>query len=189
VARQLLLILFALAFAHKEFPMIAKQITTAIGVFSDARQAQEAVRALKQAGFRDDQIGLASPHPEEGAQVRAAHAAEGATAGVVTGAGAGALWALGIAAGVLPGVGPVVAGGLLTSVLASAVGGAVVAGLAGTLIGLGISEEDARYYEGEFLAGRTIVSVQAEGRAAEAWAILERCAASRSAKESRDANA
>jgi hypothetical protein len=159
----------------------AKQITTAIGVFADAGQAREAVRALKRAGFRDDQIGVASPHA--GGEERAVHAAEGAAAGVAGGAGVGALWALGIAAGVLPGIGPVVAGGLLGSVLATAVGGAVVAGLAGALVGLGVPEEEARYYEGEFLAGRTIVTVQAEGRAAEAWSILQSHAASRRPRE------
>jgi hypothetical protein len=159
--------------------MIAKEITSAIGIFADADRAREAVRALKQAGFADDQIGVASPHAGGHAEGLAAHAAEGALAGAATGAGAGALWALGIAAGVLPGIGPVIAGGLLASVLASAAGGAVVAGLAGTLVGLGLPEEEARYYEDQFLQGRTIVTVQAEGRAAEAWTILERHAASR----------
>jgi hypothetical protein len=163
--------------------MLTKQITAAIGVFPDAERARQAVAALKQAGFRDDEIGVASPHTETHAELRAAHAAEGAMAGVAAGAGAGALWALGIAAGVLPGIGPVVAGGLLGSILASAVGGAVTAGVAGALIGLGIPEEEARYYEDEFLAGRTIVTVQALGRAAEAWAILERYTASRRPQE------
>jgi hypothetical protein len=156
-----------------------KQITTAIGIFSDADRARQAVAALKQAGFTDDQIGVASPQAEPHGNGRAVHAAEGAAIGATGGAGIGALWALGIAAGVLPGIGPVIAGGLLASVLASAVGGAVVTGLAGTLVGLGIPEDQAQHYEDEFLAGRTIVTVQAEGRAAEAWSILERCSATR----------
>jgi hypothetical protein len=159
--------------------MTTKQITSAIGIFADADTARQAVHALKQAGFRDDQIGVASPQAEGHAEGRATHAAEGAAVGAATGAGAGALWALGIAAGVLPGIGPVIAGGLLASVLASAAGGVAVGGLAGTLVGLGVPEEEARDYEAEFLAGRTIVTVQAEGRAAEAWAILDRHAASR----------
>jgi len=161
--------------------MTAKQITAAIGVFSDANRARAAVRALKEAGFRDDQVGLLTPEHEgahaESSDGRATHAAEGAVAGAAAGAGAGALWALGIAAGVLPGIGPAIAGGLLASVVASALGGAAVAGVVGALVGLGIPEEEAHYYEGEFKAGRSLVAVQAEGRALEAWAILREHAA------------
>ena len=97
--------------------------------------------------------------------------------GAVAGAGTGALWALGISAGLVSGIGPAVAGGLLASVLASAAGTAAVGGVVGALVGLGIPEDEASYYEAEFQAGRTLVSVQSMGRAAEAWDILERCAA------------
>jgi hypothetical protein len=56
--------------------------------------------------------------------------------------------------------------------LANAVGGAAVGGLLGALIGLGIPQEDARYYEEELHSGRTLITVLSEGRAAEAAAIL-----------------
>jgi hypothetical protein len=46
-------------------------------------------------------------------------------------------------------------------VLASAATGAAATGLAGALIGLGIPDEDAEYYEEEFKRGLTIVSVDA----------------------------
>lgn len=72
----------------------------------------------------------------------------------------------------MPVIGPVIAGGILASVLASAVGGAAIAGLVGALVGLGIPEEDAHFYQGEFEAGRTIVTVKAEGRYDDAWKIL-----------------
>ena len=62
----------------------------------------------------------------------------------------------------------------LVSVLASAVSGAVIAGIAGALIGLGIPEEEATYYEGEFKSGRTLVTVQAPGRYEEVRDILRR---------------
>jgi hypothetical protein len=152
--------------------MTTKPQTAAIGIFSDPRRAQDAVLALKRAGFRDDQIGVLSPNATEDAPGGGTHAVEGAAVGVAAGAGVGALWALGIAAGVLPGIGPVIAGGLLASVLASAAGGAAIAGVVGALVGLGIPEEEAGYYEGELGAGRTLVAVQAEGRATEAWSIL-----------------
>jgi uncharacterized protein (TIGR02271 family) len=46
--------------------------------------------------------------------------------------------------------------------------------LAGTLIGLGMSKEEAEFYEGEFKSGRTIVTVTANGRESEALNILRR---------------
>jgi uncharacterized protein (TIGR02271 family) len=158
--------------------LTAKQRPTVVAVCHDPSRAQEAVRDLKQAGFRDDQIGVVAHHTETagdaGTKEKGSHVAEGAVAGVAAGAGVGALWALGIAAGFLPVIGPVIAGGLLASVLASAAGGAAIAGIVGALVGLGIPEEEAHYYEGEFKSGRTIVTVKADGRSGEAWAVLHR---------------
>ena len=54
----------------------------------------------------------------------------------------------------------------------NAAAGAAVIGLVGALVGLGIPEEDARYYESEVRGGRYLVSVAADSREAEAWAIL-----------------
>jgi len=102
------------------------------------------------------------------------HAEDGAVVGALTGAGVGALVGLGILAGVIPAIGPVIAGGALASLLANAAGGAAIVGLVGTLIGLGIPEEDAQFYESELKAGRTVVTVQAGNRIEEARAILYR---------------
>jgi len=164
----------------KRNAITSKNSRPVVGVFNDASHAQEAVRDLKQAGFTDDQIGVVSQGKGIAKRAKTANgkkgsrAAEGAAAGVAAGASVGALWALGIAAGVLPVIGPVIAGGLLASVLASAAGGAAIAGVVGALVGLGIPEDEARYYEGEFQAGRTLVTVRADGRSDEAWAILNR---------------
>ncbi len=152
---------------------------TVVGVFTDPSQAQQAVAELKREGFRDDQIGVVG---RDGSGAGTAgvkesgpsKAGEGAAIGAATGAGVGALWALGIVAGVLPAIGPAIAGGILASVLASAAGGAAIAGVAGALIGLGIPEEEARHYEGEVKAGRTLVTVKADGRYDEARVILRR---------------
>lgn len=152
---------------------------TVVGVFHNQREAQEAIRDLKAAGFTDNDIGLISHH-DDGDHAHTVHdehgnkAGEGAAVGAATGAGVGALWAVGIAAGMLPAIGPVVAGGVLGSVLASAAGGAVAAGIAGALAGLGIPEEEADYYENEFSAGRTLVTVKGSTRRDEAWSILQR---------------
>jgi len=153
--------------------------TTAVGVFTDRQRAQQAVNDLRKAGFREDQIGIAG---RDGESVSGAHevqgtgnnAAVGATAGVATGAGVGALWGMGIIAGLLPAIGPAIAGGTLMAILSSAAAGAAAAGLVGGLIGMGIPEEEANYYDSEFQAGRIIVTVNSDGRYDEAVAILHR---------------
>jgi len=72
----------------------------------------------------------------------------------------------------MPAIGPAIAGGLLASLLASAAAGAAAGSLLGALVALGLSEEEARYYEGEFSSGRTIVTVRTRGRYDEAARIL-----------------
>jgi hypothetical protein len=153
---------------------------TAVGVFASREQAQEALDALRRAGFPDQHLGLISPESpvlkehhhglehdptmsrwEEGAEV-------GAAAGAATGLG----WGLAVAAGFLPAVGPVIAGGTLMALIASAGAGAAAGTLLGGLIGFGIPEDDAAYFDEEFRAGRTLVTVQTGSRYSEARAIL-----------------
>src|SRR5207248_5845370 len=75
---------------------------------------------------------------------------------------------------IIPGFGPAIAGGILTATIGGVVIGAAAGGLFGALIGLGVPEEEARYYEGEFQSGRTLVTVKADGRQQEAYNILHR---------------
>jgi hypothetical protein len=150
--------------------------TTVVGVFEDRTHAQQAVDELRREGFREDEIGVVARDglPETTTGEVPSQWEEGATAGAVAGAGLGGLWALGIAAGLLPAVGPVIAGGLLASILASAAGAAAVGGLLGALIGMGVPEDEAEYYHGEFEAGRTLVTVKVDGRYDQAVGILRR---------------
>ena len=150
---------------------------TIVGVFRTHTDAQRAVRELKDAGFTDEQIGITHQHEDAEGYAKQHEddetmAGEGAAAGAAVGAGTGALWALGIAAGMLPAVGPIIAGGILASVAASAAGAAAAGGLIGALIGLGIPEDEAEYYHSELKEGRTIVTVKAHDRTADAWRIL-----------------
>ena len=153
--------------------------STVIGVFEDRRQADAAISELRKAGFREDQIGVASRQAEgEAATTTTGEQGTkwetGAITGALAGAGLGGLVGLGILAGVIPVIGPVIAGGTLAVILANAAGGAAIGGLLGALTGAGIPEEEARYYQGEFEAGRTLVTVTADGRYDEAVAILRR---------------
>lgn len=166
--------------------MAAKNRNTVVGVFRDEENARNAIRALKEAGFTEEQIGLIHSTGEQtGTAARAkgdfdgdrdegeTYAGEGAAAGLATGAGVGALWGLGILAGVLPAIGPAIAGGTLAVLLSSAAAGAAAAGIAGALIGLGMTKEEAEYYESEVRAGRAIVTVNAGTRWSEARNIME----------------
>ncbi len=159
------------------------QKSTVVGVFEDRLQADRAVDELRRAGFRDDQIGVAMRHDAGDVAVGdmtdtvdadGSAAGTGAITGVLTGLGLGALAGLGVLSGVIPVIGPAIAGGTLGIILSNAAVGAGVGGLVGALVGAGIPEEHAHYYQGEFEAGRTIVTVQADGRADEAKAALRR---------------
>lgn len=148
---------------------------TVIGVFHSTREAQQAVRELKAAGFDDSQIGFAA-QDREGSyeeQTEGNKAGKGAAVGAATGLGAGALWGLGIVAGILPAIGPVIAGGALAAVAASAAGTAAAGGVVGALVGMGIPEEEAKYYESQFNEGRTLVTVHAKQRFVDAHRILD----------------
>ena len=159
------------------------QKSTIVGVFDDRLQADRAIDELRGAGFSDAQIGVAMRYDAGSATMGDAadavdtgetNAGTGAVTGVVAGLGLGALAGLGVLSGIIPVVGPAIAGGTLGVILSNAAVGAGVGGLVGALVGAGIPEDEARYYHDEFEAGRTIVTVQAEGRADDAMTIFRR---------------
>jgi len=162
--------------------MAFAQRSVVVGVFHDRAQADQAVADLMKAGFTRDQIGVAMRHDQnlgttETGTAEAGegtHAGEGALTGVLTGLGLGALAGLGVLSGVIPVIGPAIAAGTLGVIVSNAAAGAGLVGLVGALIGAGMPEEEAKFYQGEFESGRTIVTVHADGRADEATAILRR---------------
>jgi uncharacterized protein (TIGR02271 family) len=148
------------------------------GVFETKARAEQAVADLKAAGFDDDKIGMVYRNADgetvkEGA-ADDTYAGEGAGIGAAAGAIGGAAAGAAIVAGMITPIGPVLALGTLGTILVNAAGGAAIAGLAGALIGWGIPEEDAEFYENEVKGGRYLVTVEANGREAEARGILHR---------------
>jgi len=155
-----------------------KKHNAVIGVFESKARADKAVADLKAAGFDEDKIGMIY-RDAEGKTVKTGaadetYAEEGAAAGAVAGAAGGALVGAGILAGVIPVIGPVLALGTLGTILVNAAGGAAIIGLTGALIGWGIPEEDAEFYENEVKSGRYLVTVEANGRALEAREVMHR---------------
>jgi hypothetical protein len=157
---------------------VANQRTTLVAAFADRLEAERAVDELEQAGFGPEDIGYAirgsdAVHGGMITDTQGAKDRRGAVAGMATGAGLGAV--LGAAAALLiPGVGPVVAGGVLAMAFGGAIAGTAVGGIFGAMTGLGVSEEEARFYEREFHSGRAIVAVKSGPRAADAAAILRK---------------
>src|SRR5919197_6257901 len=160
--------------------------TTIACTFDNRTDAERAINALKDAGFTGDQIGIALRDQKAQGQMAEQTGTRAAT-GAATGAAGGGLlggltgFLVGIGALAIPGIGPVVAGGALATALGIAGGtaaagagiGAAAGGLVGGLVGLGIPEEEAKYFESGFRSGRTLVTVNAgTGRATEAVDVL-----------------
>jgi len=140
--------------------------TTTVGVFESRAAAEKAVAELRTQGYQDDQIGLVARNAEGKTVKTDGHgdtmAEEGAVAGAAVGAGAMALGSLAVSLGVIPVIGPILAVGPLAAALISGAAGAAAGGLTGALVGWGIPEEDAAYYESEVQAGRYLVTVTGE---------------------------
>jgi uncharacterized membrane protein len=159
---------------------VAEQDTTGrtvVGMFTNRHDAEAAIRELKAADFRDDQIGVALQNREEQADLMettaSRSAAEGAAKGAVSGSLVGGLIGL-LGSLLVPGVGPIVVGGVLASTLTGAGIGAATGGIIGALVALGVPETDARHFDEGLRSGRTLVAVGAGARTPEALVILDR---------------
>ena len=71
-------------------------------------------------------------------------------------------WLVGIGSIAIPGVGPFIAAGPIMAALAGLGAGGVVGGVAGTLIGAGIPEYEAKRYEGRIKKGGILISVHCD---------------------------
>ena len=156
-----------------------QQRSAVVGVFEHRGPALRAAEELRQAGFADEDIGVVVRHgdvsdnPDTPKGDTGTRMEEGAVGGVVAGGVAGGVLGA-LATLLIPGVGPVAAAGMLAATLGGAALGATTGGLLGALIGMGIPEEEAKTYEREFLAGRTLLTVRAGSRYSEAIGILRR---------------
>jgi hypothetical protein len=144
---------------------------TVVALFENQADAEQAIRDLKQAGFPKEAIGVvlrdpayareAAPPPDT-----TPFPGEIASGGVVGGGILGGVVGLlaGVGALALPGVGPVIAGGVLVTSLTGAGLGAAAGGVLGALIGLGIPDVSARYFEAGVRRGSVLVTVDAGAR-------------------------
>ena len=136
------------------------QYRRAVGLFSTRAEAEQAMYRLRDSGFQMDRISVVAksgkglrdlttnqdydPNQSQEDQAKGG-AGAGATAGAVTGGAIGLIGSLGILA--IPGVGAAAeVGFLLANTLLGSGIGAVSGGLLGALVGWGVPEERANYY-------------------------------------------
>lgn len=162
-----------------------REYRRAVGLFSNRREAEAALHRLRDTGFDMDHISIVAksgeglrdlggndydPSKSDAEQAKGG-AGAGATAGAVTGGAIGLIGSLGVLA--IPGVGAAAEVGFLlgNTLLGSGIG-AAGGGLVGALIGWGVPEERANYYndrvynENDYLV--MVEGTEAEIRAAEA---------------------
>ncbi|WP_322905929.1 general stress protein [Paenibacillus campi] len=151
-----------------------------IGVFITEDQALQAVRDLRQAGFKERDISVLAQNPgdaaaierETGVDIEAQRQA-GMSETTVFGGLAGML--AGFATFAIPGVGPLLAIGPIASMFTGALFGAGAGGLLGALIGYGLSEEEANRYQDQLGQGNILILVaEATGRTEDIYDIFRR---------------
>jgi hypothetical protein len=146
-----------------------------IALFEERAGAERAIRDLKDAGFRNEQIGAATQDqlPTPSLADEGSNGSGEAAAGALTGGVLGGLLGL-ISSLLVPGVGPLIVGGILASTIMGLGVGAATGGIIGALVGLGVPQEDAQYFDAGLRRGMTLVTVNATEKAEAALAILER---------------
>jgi len=150
---------------------------TVAAIFDSRDDAEDAINALKDASFRGQDIGLVARNRDEAsalADATGTKAGEGAATGAVAGGLLGGLggFLAGIGALAIPVVGPVIAAGAFATALTGAAVGAGIGAIAGALIGMGIPEDEAKWYDERVRGGGWLVTVTSPERYDEARAIL-----------------
>ncbi len=146
---------------------MAGKNTAVFGIYRDYAGVENAVDALKEAGYRNTDISVLFPEnagTKDFAVKKDTKAPEGAATGAGTGAviGGGLGWLAGIGALAIPGLGPFIAAGPIVAALAGVGVGGAVGGVTGALIGMGIPEYEAKRYEGRVKEGGILLSVHSD---------------------------
>lgn len=143
---------------------------TVVGLFDTYPHAENAARDLQNAGIAREEISLvASNETEQYAKNPVETNGSGGMAGAAVadaGVGAGIGGTLGLLAGaslfVIPGLGWLAGVGWLAGMLGGAAVGGTIGGIVGVLTHIGISEEDAAYYNEGIRRGAVLVAVRAD---------------------------
>lgn len=146
---------------------MAGKNTAVFGIFRDRHGVEEAVDALRAAGFRNADISVLfpdNPGTKDFAHEKNTKAPEGATTGGVVGGVTGGVlgWLVGVGTLAIPGLGPFIAAGPIVAALAGAGALGTVGGIIGALAGMGVPEYEAKRYEGRIREGGMLLSVHCD---------------------------
>ncbi len=141
--------------------------TAVFGIYQTRANVEEAVDALRRAGFRNADVSALFPDnagTKDFACEKNTKAPEGAATGASSGAVLGGVlgWLTGIGMLAIPGIGPLIAAGPIVAALAGVGAGGVVGGVVGALVGMGIPEYEAKRYEGRVKHGGILLSVHCD---------------------------
>lgn len=145
----------------------------AVGVFSNRRDAENALHELKASGFDMNRVSVITRDAHGSQEIEGAEvskkvgnkADKGAGAGALSGGALGGLTGLLVGLGTLaiPGIGPVMLAGEVATALATTAAGTAIGaasgGLIGGLVGLGIPEKEAKAYSDRVHQGDYLVIV------------------------------
>jgi hypothetical protein len=165
----------------------------AVGVFTNHREAEDALNELRTASFPMTQVSIVAQDSEQLDRSNrigdtnvhdladSTHIDEGAKTGAATGGAVGGITGLLVGLGTLaiPGVGPIMLAGAAATALATAVAGtaigAAAGSLVGSLVGLGIPEDRAQVYHDRVVGGEYLVIIDGvEAEVLQAETILKR---------------
>lgn len=144
---------------------------TVLGIFQDRADVETAIDKFKSEGFKPEDISIVMKDTKEAQEIgddTGANVAGGAVSGATTGAVLGGI--AGLVAGIaIPGAGAFLIGGPIAAALgltgaaattvSGAATGAVAGGLLGALMGLGMTRDEAEYYEGQVKEGAILLAV------------------------------
>lgn len=145
-----------------------------VGVFSNRRDAEQALHELQDSNFPMDRVSIIARDEERGDDIAGAEvrdrvgnkADDGAKTGAISGGALGGITGLlvGLGALAIPGIGPILLAGAgattIATTLAGAGIGAAAGGLIGALVGAGIPEDRARAYSDRVARGGYLLIVE-----------------------------
>jgi hypothetical protein len=146
---------------------MADKNKSVFGIYPDRLSVEEAVEALRAAGFRGTDISVLfqeNQGTKDFAHEKNTKAPEGATAGGIVGGISGGVlgWLTGIGALAIPGLGPLIAAGPIVAALAGVGAVGAVGGFIGAMAGMGVPEYEAKRFEGRIKAGGALMSVHCD---------------------------
>jgi hypothetical protein len=146
---------------------MANKNKAVFGIYPDRTHVEEAVDALRTAGFRGEDISVLfqeNQGTKDFAHEKNTKAPEGATTGGIVGGISGGVlgWLTGIGALAIPGLGPLIAAGPIVAALAGVGAMGAVGGIIGGLAGLGVPEYEAKRFEGRIKQGGALMSVHCD---------------------------